>query len=785
MNHGQQTRYLRLAQAALALATISCNGASGSLQTDVPPEEPAGRVSDADLPDSLRALGLGARHALQAHGVQTDARGGVHTRYQQYYRGLRVVGATAVTHTEAGHRERAPTVNLVKELDVDVAPAISASAAERIADEALSARAGRAPEETSELVLVPRYASVQRADRRSRARAKPNATDFERVLTGVDLAYLVHVDQGANLGDRATDCLVEARTGVVLSRWSGAQHVLQPKKGQGKTQYSGKVELDVTYEEGGAGPWNLIDLTRSTTGNRTYNANYMGDDVETPPRAGGWQGTFPNKTSTWGDGSNLDVITGSGLTISPEFLPPPPPSPTPGGAYRHSNPFSVITHGGAETPDGEVEPAVPMDPPGWHPISTTTDTGYTAGADVHYGVMKTWDFYGKVFRRTGFDGVGTPVTSEVHYGLARWNAYWVTGKAIMRFGDAYPPFLNQTSLPTVAHEFTHGVWGSVVGDVPPVVVNGDVVGEHGGIYEANSDFFGLMTRFWVHGLQDEHIPETAIENGASVRWVAGDLEAPNLPPDRIFYKPSLVAGTADEWSPALAKTEIHSAAGPFERCLYFLSRGADPVGSGTDTTSSYLPQGMTGLGNDKTAGIWYHALNFLSSTGGYADARAAAIVSAIALYGESSPEERAVWDAFGAINVGDTWSAGHDLVEDCQYTPDNDSQATADVVVNNHSTVQGWIAASQGVDQDWYRFLVYGPATLTVGLTSPLGHDYDFRVFDLNGVQVGSSLTTTQHESIPLAASGVAQTFFVKIFAKHAADFGAGASEFYTLSLDY
>jgi hypothetical protein len=88
----------------------------------------------------------------------------------------------------------------------------------------------------------------------------------------------------------------------------------------------------------------------------------------------------------------------------------------------------------------------------------------------------------------------------------------------------------------------------------------------------------------------------------------------------------------------------------------FLARGAssDPT---DDTTSTFLPGGMTGVGLDHTARIWWKALteNFAGHALGtltFQSARSACLGAAIDLYGEGSAEAVAVQNAFAAVNVG-------------------------------------------------------------------------------------------------------------------------------------
>jgi len=75
---------------------------------------------------------------------------------------------------------------------------------------------------------------------------------------------------------------------------------------------------------------------------------------------------------------------------------------------------------------------------------------------------------------------------------------------------------------------------------------------------------------------------------------------------------------------------VHHGPGPMNRCFYFLCQGASSS-STSNTYSSYLPGGMTGIGN--TAG-----------------AKTACLKAATDLYGSTSAQYTAVSNAFKAIN---------------------------------------------------------------------------------------------------------------------------------------
>jgi Zn-dependent metalloprotease len=122
-----------------------------------------------------------------------------------------------------------------------------------------------------------------------------------------------------------------------------------------------------------------------------------------------------------------------------------------------------------------------------------------------------------------------------------------------------------------------------------------------------------------------------------------------------MYKPSKDGSSPDQWSPDLQFQDPHNSSGPMNRCFYFLSQGASANRKG-DYYTCLLPAGMEGLGNDRAARIWYRALtHYLTSQSGYKEARQASIHAAQDLYGPGSPEEKAVWNAFHGINMGEAW----------------------------------------------------------------------------------------------------------------------------------
>ncbi|WP_158502166.1 M4 family metallopeptidase [Vitiosangium sp. GDMCC 1.1324] len=274
---------------------------------------------------------------------------------------------------------------------------------------------------------------------------------------------------------------------------------------------------------------------------------------------------------------------------------------------------------------------------------TQNDNGQTAAVDAHYGLLTTWDFYKKVLGRNGIDDLGSPTYNRVHASYLYDNAFWSDGCFCMSYGDgSYPDpggFKSMAALDVTGHELSHGVMSQTA----------DLIysGESGGLNEANSDIFGTMVEFWTHGGRGATIGNT----GGNFR-IGEDLSDPPL---RVMYKPSLDGKSPDAWYPGIGNVDVHFSSGPMNRAFYFLAQGAKSTDTANDYSSTYLPGGMTGIGNDKAAAIWYRAITtYLYPSANYMAARTASLQSAADLFGALSSEYRAVQNAFAAINVGYT-----------------------------------------------------------------------------------------------------------------------------------
>ncbi|TSC34383.1 hypothetical protein FOF48_04980 [Corallococcus sp. Z5C101001] len=275
--------------------------------------------------------------------------------------------------------------------------------------------------------------------------------------------------------------------------------------------------------------------------------------------------------------------------------------------------------------------------------NTLSTNGQTAAVNAHFGLLATWDFYKKIFGRNGVDGLGSPTYNRVHASNLYDNAFWSDGCFCMSYGDgSYPAaggFRSMGVLDVTGHEMTHGVTSHTAGLI--------YEGESGGLNEANSDIFGTLTEFWVANGRGSTIGDTG------GNWLMAEQLSDF--PLRVMFRPSLDGASADAWFPSIGNVDVHYSSGPMNRAFYFLSQGAQPLSVGTDYSSTYLPAGMRGIGNDKAAAIWYRALTtYLFPSSNYMSARTSGLQAAADLFGSQSNEYRAVQNAFAAINVGYT-----------------------------------------------------------------------------------------------------------------------------------
>jgi len=566
------------------------------------------------------SLGLRAQDGLREYNQITDAFGSTHVRYHQTYRGVEVFNGTVLGHVDAGGNLAAPLATIQPDIDLQPAALLDEARIRAIVTANL-AEAGRlwpiqvkpivfptkyqdglkfVPDAQGALELDPRYHVL--------APRRPEAYRW---------AYRASAMQATGKGLVATEFVIDGLTGQILKMWDGIQHADTPAVGTGASQYNGAVSLD-TVQLADSGLFTLRDATRATQP---------------------WPNPFGVDWPEWaGIGSQTLAYDPNG----------------PNWMTSYSTPYTspVNTWGNGQAYAWGTD----------HPAGLFQPVGQTAAVDAHYSVQFTWDYYDKVLGRPGgIDGLGSSVISLVHVdngnGGALNNAGWSAMWFMMQYGDgsATGPL---TTLDVAAHEVSHGVMS--------YTANLDGAGfESAGLNEANSDIHATMAKYyhWGAGDQGGVVPDTTTQapqdnNTWQYLWTMGpQLSADGTTPLRWLYKPSKDGMSYDAWFDGVGIEDSHFSMGPGNRAFFFLSRGASADAS-QETHSTYLPGGMTGIGNDKAIRIWFHAMTtkVTDIEANYHAIREAMIASAAELFpgagGADSTEMAAVRNAFAAINVG-------------------------------------------------------------------------------------------------------------------------------------
>jgi Zn-dependent metalloprotease len=595
----------------------------------------------AGISSSLQGA-AGVDLAMRSYLINEQGRAVV--RAYQRYQGHRVWGTSATIRTDAQGIAHLQASNFSSTPTPAGSPVLTDQQAINIALKAMALK-GRPAPPRAELVVFPTkyHGGLQLAwdpvrlvytfDRARSVMTTPPSDPFVWAYE-VRLFAKNGID---GLQDRLY--VVDARTGAIMRVTDGWQSLAAPNpptqratdvaaKGIGNSQYSGVVALDTTQHQDGT--FALVDLTRASAYNPflhdgfyDVNGNQILDADGNPIHAIGLQ----TLTETHEGTANDFTWTSSYWWFDGN----------PSNTWGDSQQFIMYPYGGE-----------------------TSVNGQTAAVDAHFGMATVWDFYKNVFNRDGIDNQGTSPISIVHTvapysGYYYDNAFWDDYTFGMYYSDGtlYPGvdpytglatvanpngFTSLTTLDIIGHEMTHGVTANTAGLIDE--------GESGGLNEGSSDIMGKMVEVYRTRLagQDTLIPLTG------TNWLVGDqVRASGL---RSMIRPSSDGLSADNWYAGIEYLDVHYANGPINRFFYYLSQGA-PSSSADIAYSRYLPGGMTGIGNDHAARIWYKTLTeYLAPDSTYTTARPAAISAATDLYGAGSPEVAAVKSAFAAINVG-------------------------------------------------------------------------------------------------------------------------------------
>jgi Zn-dependent metalloprotease len=594
----------------------------------------------ASASQSLAMLGSpGAGASWKLDNALQNAQGRSVLHASQQYQGRRVWGSGTVVHVNPNSAPRVVAGAAQATPAPKAAATLTSQQAIAIATKTLALKALARPAQAELVVFPTRHhggvALVYSADKKTYVVDRKMSVVTARPGDEYVWAYQVHLlAKNAIDGYKDVSYVVDARTGAILNAVSNLRNLAPPNppaqrdtdvavKGTGYSQWSGTVTIDTTQRADGS--FMMIDRTRG----KKY-VQFLHDDFQ--DRDG--NPVFDE------DGNPVAVIGLQALAERHEGVD----WDFNANWYWYSNASNVW---------GDGKPAV-----GFPYGNEESTTAQTAAVDAHFGMATTWDFYKNVFGREGVDGDGSSLVTIVHgfnfFGFPDVFAFYSADFGlVLGDGDMYPRQNPQrgneipanpngrgamTTVDIVGHEMTHGVIQHTAN-----LNNG---GEAGALAEATSDIFGALIRAYSKRAPgaDSLVPTTG------VAWNVAEQNG--IKPMRDLRRPSNIDYGRDNWYAGIEYTQPGFASGVMNRAFYFLAQGASATAGAADH-SVYLPGGMSGIGNDHAARIWYKMVTeYLTPAATFADARSGALQAAVDLYGAGSADEAAVQRAFAAVNLG-------------------------------------------------------------------------------------------------------------------------------------
>lgn len=257
------------------------------------------------------------------------------------------------------------------------------------------------------------------------------------------------------------------------------------------------------------------------------------------------------------------------------------------------------------------------------------------------------DYFKTIHGRNSFDNLSTPVRVNVHYGTNYVNGYW-NGTDIT-IGDGDGVQANSLAvLDVMGHEFAHA-WTEHTSNLT-------YQGESGALNESFSDIMGANIEFYAQADGRSNYPG---KTAGKADWLVGedcwltstalrDMRNPGSTSTLGYgsQQPSRYHG--QYWydgSEAQDHGGVHYNGGPQSFVYYLLSDG----GSGTNDGLSYS---VTGIGINNARLVAYRTNSYkLTSSSGYAAARAAWVSAASDINAAWVNNVKAAWDAIGIIDV--------------------------------------------------------------------------------------------------------------------------------------
>ena len=225
------------------------------------------KKAEANVAETAKQIGLGAKEKLVVKDVVKDADGTTHTRYERTYAGLPVLGGDLVVHTaKSGTSEG---VTKATKATIKVASLKAAVTPAKAEKQAVSAAK----------TLGSTKSAADGARKVIWAGSGKPVLAYETIVGGFQ-------DDGT---PNQLHVITDAATGKKLYEYQGIENA-GAATGTGKTLYSGNVTLN-TYLSGST--YQLYDTTRG--GHKTYNLKHTSSS--------GTGTLFTDSDNTWGTGA--------------------------------------------------------------------------------------------------------------------------------------------------------------------------------------------------------------------------------------------------------------------------------------------------------------------------------------------------------------------------------------------------------------------------------------------------------------------------------------------------
>jgi len=265
---------------------------------------------------------------------------------------------------------------------------------------------------------------------------------------------------------------------------------------------------------------------------------------------------------------------------------------------------------------------------------------YTTALDAHWGIEKTFDYYLSEYGRRSYDGNGGLIKVYLHPNASLLpkgnpnNAFWSSSMKAMVFGDGDEVQMRQlAALDVCGHELTHAyIDYNSQGGLP-------YQGESGALNESFADIFGTAVEFYsLPSGANWTIAEGAfIQAGQFLRSLS-DPKAKGQP-NTYLTGTHWYAGPDDDGG-------VHTNSGVQNFWFYLLCNGKKGINDNVDEYD------VPAIGMSNAAKIAYdNMIYYLGPNATYNDAYEHSLVGALIYFSRISREYRAIREAWYAVGV--------------------------------------------------------------------------------------------------------------------------------------